>query len=108
MSADADSRVDEIAARLGGLLNLVGFPETPEERNDAEAEITADIGYLLAELRDRNEKLARVEALADDIAEGASHSLLNKVIARDLRAADTAANGCGNDSATPSGMSSTS
>jgi hypothetical protein len=40
--------LDSIKARLGGLLAIVSFPETPEERDEAEAEIATDIARLTA------------------------------------------------------------
>jgi len=60
-----DPRLNEIQARIGRLLSNLAWAETPEERDDAENELTADVRYLLAELRKAHEALGRVEALAD-------------------------------------------
>lgn len=89
MSANPDPRLDEIEAKIGGLCGIIAFPETPEERDAAENELTADVSYLLAELRKAHEALERVEALAHHWE--TIPALRKGTAAADLRAAVAAA-----------------
>ena len=86
-----DARLDAIQAKFQRALSTLAWPETPEERDAAEKELTADVAFLLAELREAREALTRVEGLAE---RAESHGNLY-VFVDDLTSAVAAANGDG-------------
>lgn len=55
-----DPRLGEIEDSIHGLISTVAWPETPEERDEAETKVTAHINHLLAELRKAQDALGRV------------------------------------------------
>lgn len=79
----SDPRVGEIQARLDAVSQWPDILPMPQ----------SDVAYLLAELADRDEKLAKVEDIEKRLAR--SKQCEDREIAEDLRAAVAAAGGGG-------------